>query len=309
MITKLKFDNNFYEEEVRCDYKITSVNKKNWAVQLDLLNELLEVCKKHDIKVIVFAGTILGAVRHCGYIPWDDDIDVALDRENYEKLLKVAPSEFKDPYFLQTGINDRRFFLNYARLRNSSTTCIISWNKSEEYNNGMYIDVFVLDGYPENEKDYNHFIKKKERMEWWLKFYGQIEEQTGVRKCIKSVVRFFYKMITNYNASFDKYNDFLQKYSKSSRKIGLMTHGDYFRKRYWLYREELENIVYLNFETLKVPVPANYDAILKRTYGNYMEFPPVEKRGAWHEGYYTMDPDTPYKEYFKKINGNEKNRK
>ena len=306
---KMKFEHDFFEEETLCEYRVSKKSKKIWAVQLDLLNELLRVCQKHGIKIVVFAGTFLGAVRHNGFIPWDDDIDVAMDRENYEKLLRIAPEEFEYPYFLQTGYNDQLFFLNYARFRNSDTTCIISWNRSDDYNNGIYIDVFVLDGFPDDKDKYDDYIKCKEKLERLISFYKYKDNCNIVKKVLKSGLRHLLQKVVSYDKLLDVYNAHLCKYSGTSNKIGLLTHPESFRKRYWLYKEELENIVYLDFETLMVPVPANYDEILKRTYGNYMEFPPVEKRGTWHEGYFEMDPDTPYKEYFKKLYENEENGK
>ena len=84
-------------EEVRDEFLVTTERKKIWGVELQLLNELLRVCNKHNIKVYVFAGTLLGAVRHKGFIPWDDDADVCLLHDDYVKLCKVAPKEFKVP--------------------------------------------------------------------------------------------------------------------------------------------------------------------------------------------------------------------
>ena len=126
---KLQFDDSFFHEETRCDYLVDEKTKKIWAVQIDLLAELLRVCREHDIKVSAFAGTVLGAVRHKGFIPWDDDIDVCMDRENFNKLLAITDT-FNYPYFLQTAYNDQEFFIGYARLRNTLTTGVISWEKS-----------------------------------------------------------------------------------------------------------------------------------------------------------------------------------
>ena len=81
-IINLQLDDSFYKEEIRDGYTVTTKQKKIWAVEMDLLDQLLKVCKKHDIKVIIYAGTLLGAIRHKGFIPWDDDIDVALTRQN-----------------------------------------------------------------------------------------------------------------------------------------------------------------------------------------------------------------------------------
>ena len=89
----------FLNEEVRCGYTVTKQMKEVWAVELDMLEKLLSVCKKHDIKIFASGGTMLGAVRHQGFIPWDDDIDMMMFRDDYEKLCKVAQEEFEYPYF------------------------------------------------------------------------------------------------------------------------------------------------------------------------------------------------------------------
>ena len=98
----LKISNTFFDEEIRDGYKVSREMKKIWAVELDLLNELNRVCNKHNIRCMAWAGTMLGAIRHKGFIPWDDDIDIMLFRDDYEKLCEIAPSEFTYPYFFQT---------------------------------------------------------------------------------------------------------------------------------------------------------------------------------------------------------------
>ena len=98
----IRLPEQFLNEEIRYGYTITRQMKEVWAVELDLLNKLLEVCKKHNISVFASGGTMLGAVRHKGFIPWDDDIDMMMFREDYEKLCLVAPLEFRYPYFFQT---------------------------------------------------------------------------------------------------------------------------------------------------------------------------------------------------------------
>ena len=87
---KLNISAESLKEEVKCDFLVSNKLKKIQVIQVDLLNELLRVCRKHDIKLTVFAGTMLGAIRHKGFIPWDDDIDIAMTRENFERLQSIA---------------------------------------------------------------------------------------------------------------------------------------------------------------------------------------------------------------------------
>lgn len=93
---------DFFDEEVICDYKVSSNLKKLWAIEADLLREFVRVCDKYRLRWYAYAGTLLGAIRHSGFIPWDDDIDVCMPREDYDILTKELAGEFKTPYFMQT---------------------------------------------------------------------------------------------------------------------------------------------------------------------------------------------------------------
>lgn len=301
----MDIDKNFYQEEVRCDYLVNEKMKKIWAIQLDLLNKLLEVCKKHDIKVFAFAGTLLGAVRHKGFIPWDDDVDVCMERKEYEKFLKVCKDEFPHPYFLQTALTDQRYFCGYARLRNSNTTGIICLHKTSAYNCGIYIDIFVLDGYVGNNLKFKLQMHKKRVIETLSKAYNydldglnRYKKFIGIFKFLKKFVR-----LISYEWYVKAYNKILEKYNGKTEKLSFLTHTNKTINNYWLYAYDLSETHYMDFESIKVPVPKNYDSVLRNTYGNYMEFPPVEKRGQWHSGVITYEPDIPYKEYMTKERG------
>ena len=137
----------FLNEEVRCGYTVTKQMKEVWAVELDMLEKLLSVCKKHDIKIFASGGTMLGAVRHQGFIPWDDDIDMMMFRDDYEKLCKVAQEEFEYPYFFQTEYTDVGSLRGHAQLRNSATTGILAGERNQKYsfNQGIFLDIFPLD--------------------------------------------------------------------------------------------------------------------------------------------------------------------
>lgn len=289
------------EEEVRCGYTVSDKQKKIWNIELELAVELLRVCEKHDIQIFAWSGTMLGAVRHKGFIPWDDDLDFAMTRDNFEKLLRVA-DEFCYPFFLQHALNDRQFFLDYARLRNSETTGLITWNKSANYNNGIYIDIYVLDGAVESE------YKLKKQL-FWRKIYRQFIyafykkniswNWRGARKIFLSLLHPFSRL-RKYEDWVEKYNNLLKRYTPSSDRLALITHEQEVIHKYWTKKDELKDIICVEFETIKLPIIADYDHILTRCYGNYMEYPPVEERGVWHEGQIIFEPDVPYTEYLKR---------
>ena len=134
----------FLQEETICDFLVSSTRKKVWAIELELLLELDRVCKKHGLRYFLMCGTLLGAVRHKGFIPWDDDADVAMPRDDYEKLLQLH-DEFKHPIFLQTPYTDSGFAVSHTCLRNSNTSAISPIIKYQKMNHGLFIDIFPLD--------------------------------------------------------------------------------------------------------------------------------------------------------------------
>ena len=300
----LNIPDNFFSEEIRCEYKVSAKLKKIWAVELDLLDKFLAFCSEHEIKVIAWAGTLLGAVRHKGFIPWDDDADIAMTRENFEKLLKIiSKKQFDYPYFLQTAYNDKKFFFGYARFRNSETTGHIIGNDSSDYNNGIYIDVYVLDGYGTTEKEQKLHIKKKQKWERLIIIgYGSLQSKSSIKKVIKMFLRPVIRFFWTYDSLLEKY-DANMKLFKNSEKIGIFTHQESLMRKYWCSPKDFDEIIYADFEMIKIPIPKNYDEILTHMYGNYMEYPPVEKRGLWHDSIIYFDPDVPYKKYFEKTNG------
>lgn len=297
--TKIQFPDEFFKEEIRCDYVVTEEMKKIWAIEIDLLNELLKVCKKHDIKVIVYAGTLLGAIRHKGMIPWDDDVDVALTRVEYEKLCKIAPMEFKHPYFFQNYKTDPQYLFGFSRLRNSLTTGHIVGYDNTHYNNGIFIDIFVLDGLIDNTK----LLKSQLRsLNYTLKIanlYKMNSFTTNptkrmVKKAVMPIISFIMKKFVSYDKITRTYDHILQRYNYTTSNISLITHPYSFAVKYCCESYDFDRIIYVPFENINVPVPLNYDIMLNRIYGNYMEYPPLKERGKWHNGQIQFDPNIEY---------------
>ena len=295
---------DFLKEETRCDYKISVKQKKVWAVELELIQKLLDVCRKYDIKVYAFAGTLLGAVRHKGFIPWDDDMDVCLMREDYEKLISVAEKEFKAPFFFQTAFTDKRFHIGAARLRNSNTTGFIPNNDDINYNNGIFIDIFILNGYIENKIKLAlqlfdlHFVERLIHA-----YYVNLKQKKGIKKAAMSVVKWLDNRLIKYDTLLHRYYKIQTRYDYKSDKVTILTSSNWIMKRYWCWKEDLKECILLPFESINIPVPVNFDRVLKNAYGDYMVFPPVEKRGIWHENVIHFEPDIPYVEYVRNLHG------
>jgi lipopolysaccharide cholinephosphotransferase len=146
----MKFDQEFIKEEIRDGWKIDTNMKKVWFVQLDLLKEFDRICKKYNLTWYPIFGTLLGVIRHHGYIPWDDDVDVAMPRKDWDKFVNICDNELKHPYFLQTTLNEEQCYMMLVSLRNSDTTGNRKTCMSKRQNNGIAIDIMPLDGGPSN---------------------------------------------------------------------------------------------------------------------------------------------------------------
>ncbi len=287
---------SFFKEETRCEYRISEKMKKIWAVEIDLYFKFAEICDKHHLKYWADGGTMLGAVRHKGFIPWDDDLDVTMPRADYEKFIEIAPKELSYPYFLQTPYTDPGYYISYIKLRNLNTTSLSLPFRNAPFKQGIAIDVFPLDFL-----DLTTFEKEK----------AQIKE--SIMKCSSFMKRGSECYLDERQmANYRKYqtNTPLEEYEKiqklasnplyknsewiSDRVVTILTSQEQLWKTAWF-----DETIMMPFETFEIPLPKEYDLRLKAQFGDYMQFPPVEKRGNWHTGV-IWDPDKPYTDYVTK---------
>lgn len=294
---KLELPEHFLDEEVRCGYTVTEKMKKIWAVELDLLNEFQKVCKQHGIKYFAIAGTLLGAVRHQGFIPWDDDIDIVMFREDYDKLVSIAPSAFSEPYDFMASGKIEHFFRGHAQLRNRMTTGILPSELEQKYNfnQGLWIDIFPLDGVPEQNKKERFSYFKLSIMKKCLGNRARITHKKWISKTLY-VFLLLWEKITgdNFQRTHDRYEDecrrMTDKYNEFISPIEFINPP--LDKNIWK-KLDFEQSVEMMFEFMRLTVPKGYDNILHTNYGDYMK--PVQG-GSLH-GEVIIDPERPYTEY------------
>ena len=301
MTMKMKHDmkailgEDFFKEEVKCDYSISEAQKMIWAMEMDLYLVFVEICQKYDLQYFVMYGSLLGAVRHNGFIPWDDDIDVGMPRKDYDTFIKVAPKEWSEPYALQCPYTYPNCYITNITLRNEMGTFTPKVFKTLDYNKGIPLDVFPFDycdpntASQERERIFEHIMKCAS----WMKMQCTDLAEDQKNTCLK------------YKTDSPLYHwEMIQRIASNPDYIGsdymtMVVQIPNIKRNPCIYRTEwFASTVMHKFETIEVPVPIGWDGTLTTYYGpDYMQFPPIEARGAINDKI-IVDPFTPYKRKF-----------
>ena len=284
--------------ETICGYEVSAQMKRVWNTELALLDAFVDVCHRNNLRYYLMSGTLLGAVRHKGFIPWDNDLDVAMPREDFDKLLKIGPKSFDEPFFFQTPQTESgRFFQTYAKICHSRTT---GRSKSEYdlgINCGIFIDVFSLDKLPNNRVVRKCFLFHLNTICKMKRYCFNIPPKNGAINKLKYYLQkgIYVVKYNSPNASqlFAIYQKAAGKYSLQRKKYWADLTFGYNPKGVWLV-SDWEETCPLVFEGRQYCVPKKFHPILSHQYGNYMEFP-TDK--STHD-YYVFDPDTPYPIFF-----------
>ncbi|MBP3198523.1 MAG: LicD family protein [Butyrivibrio sp.] len=279
----LTFPEEFWKEELRTGFYVSEVMKKSWAIQLSLLTEILEIADRHNIKIWMEYGSLLGAVRHHGYIPWDDDIDTAVMRKDYVPLINYLKEELPSyrtisSFYTSKGCNNPTAVVSSREnidIGNSSKEADIT-KMHYGFKCSSWVDIFPMDFVPDD----------KSRWETIRQLY------TAAFELAINMDSFI------ANGEFEDYLSQLE--SLTRRKI---KRDDNIRQSIWMLSEEIasmtrrkeastvgwyagalhmgseckfpitayNDIIYVDFETIKVPIPSDYNTLLKIEYGsNYM---------------------------------------
>ena len=297
IISKGVIPGSFIEPETRCEYLVSEKVKKIWAIEIDLYLEFVRVCRKYNLRFYALGGTILGAVRHGGYIPWDDDLDVGMPREDYNKLFEIGPKEFQNPYFLQNPYTDPGYYVSFAKLRNSNTASISMPFKNAGFNQGIAIDIFPID-YADPETYQEDFEKVYECI-MKCSSYMKVGSETQLNS--RQMENFKKFRTDNPMGEYEKLQKIISRYGKTPYMALSVTTVYPFPRLIWP-SECFDSVVEMPYETIEVVLPSGYDRILTQSFGDYMKFPPIEKRGNWHSGVY-WDPDNSYEIYKDPIRG------
>lgn len=291
------------EEEIRCGYLVTKKMKKVWNIQINLVQKLLEVCKKYDLKIWADSGTLIGTIRHKGYIPWDDDIDLVMMRADYEKLLAVSNTEFPPPYYFQTAYTEEAPYCHgHAQLRMNGTAAILPGNVNMNIHQGIFIDIFVLDNVPEDSDKLRIMGLRIAKFKYPLSL--RMRNSLIITKKISLLYRSLrnrFMSIDSFRKKYKQMDDYAKSHAcKTTNFVApiLFCQDLDFLKLFSVRKEWYKETLWLPFENIKLPVPIGYHEILTKEYGDYMK--PV-KAPSMHGGFLVLDPSKDYKEYLPQL--------
>ena len=293
----MQLPTGFLQSEYRDGYFVDETMKKIWAVELQLLEQFQAVCKKHDLKYYAIGGTLLGAVRHKGFIPWDDDIDVGMPRADYDRFLELCEAELSYPYRLVTPLNDA-CYRAHAQIRNCETTGYPTIDEKLSCNKGIFIDIFPLDGVTDSKMAFAFQMLQMKLLNRILVNYYYFDSVHAkppfVKKMFHHAVCAAMKVV-DVKHVYACYDRIAARYSKKpTGKVGEISilFGD---KRYHWRREVFETSIELPFEHMKINAPEGWEEFLTNTFGDYGKIPENKKERALHTDM-VFDPEKPYTE-------------
>lgn len=246
--------------------------------ELNILREFRRVCDLLGLRYYLTAGTLLGAVRHQGFIPWDDDIDVAMPKADYELFSRKGYKFLSEEYLFQDYRTEPNFPYYFAKIRKRGTKVVEPILSSIDMAQGIYIDIFPLDICPDRDWTATCFFKGIELLDCAVLARVSTEFVCGYEK---SYMRFAWNVLRRLpNQMLFGWRNLLCRvvaWGASGQKLCTAGGRHGFPQESYL-SEWFQETVYLDFEKERFPAPAGWDELLKNMYGDYMCFPPLEER-------------------------------
>lgn len=286
-------------ESVDDDFVVSDKRRAVWRVELDMVKAFIQICERNGLKYFASGGTLIGAIRHNGFIPWDDDIDLMMPREDYEKFLMIAQSDLPDNMFLQYNGTEKGYSCGHAQIRDNDTACLL---RSVDYPNlkvgkncGIFIDIFPYDNVPDD------FVKREEhaykvRSLKRIVNCKTVKENCGfVKKTAKRIVGGIYFMFHDLEKTIRKIDDVSKRYNGKTNTVALVSFAPGYEKEVW-DKSLFDESIRCKFEDIEISVPKHYDEVLRKEFGDYMQIPKDKNNGSMH-GQSFFDVERSYKEY------------
>lgn len=249
-------------------------------IELDNLRVFIDVCKRLKLTYFIYGGTLLGAEKFKGFIPWDDDVDVALTRESYEKFVKLAPDFLPEDYFIQNPYNCPACPYPYTKLRRRGTKYVEYANRNVNIETGIYIDIYPVDKIPDDE-----VIRKKQfkSVRKWVLIYQcrqtplydrKVPGKLGVLKRAGKWIICHAARIFSQEYCVKKIDHYMSMYNGTeTQRYGALNSPNY--DNIYLHLFPLQKI---QFENMEVSIPGDWKTHLYMRYGDYSQMPPEDQR-------------------------------
>lgn len=263
----------------QCGEKLTLNDIQHRLVEMTASFD--EFCTEHNIRYYPGGGTLIGAIRHGGFIPWDDDVDFFLPREDYERLLKF--SSISEDIDIVSYKNPNGYYhpFQHANLADKKTM-MISNSLKNQTGKGQFIDLFPLDNVPDNEKEMEKF---------YAKLYGLCRKKSWSQNALKkptTIRKFGFDVLSImfHYCDVDKLVKKIDRIAQSYNEVDCLRWGicssHPFKQHTWK-KSDFDNILRRKFDFTEISVPEGYDSILSHTFGNYMKLPPKEQQIGHHD--------------------------
>ena len=249
------------------------------------LAALHDICVRNDIRYFAAYGTMLGAVRHKGFIPWDDDIDICMTRDDYEKLCEVMAKETSDYYILSEDTS-KYYYFYFSRF--CSRTATLKLKGIIDFEGlGPFVDIFILDKTSENPAEraaHNREVlalNQKIKYAVPIRYYHSLKPKRRIKMILNLPKRIDAGLIHGFDRIKKQRRETILRYRNSDSKL-YTTSYDPIQEKCLYYQNEIDDLILVPFEDLEVYIPAAYDTLLTRRYGDYMQLPPEDQRITHH---------------------------
>ncbi len=264
-------------------YQDNELNKLR-TIQLEMLGAVIEICERHDISYCAVAGTVLGAVRHGGYIPWDDDLDIAMPRADYDKFIRLAKEELDERFFLQNFETEPSCVNYFTKIRRNGTLFVQESDVGVDMHRGVFIDIFPIDKLPSDEGEREKFRRKQSLIyqcyiaKGTCGTMGSTQSLKGkIKKLVRTVLHVLMCVFPK-KSLYKKLDSLMKKYNSSDSDF-LMQTPEYASNGLVHRAYILFPTVEHSFEGMIIRIPGKSHEYLTARYGeDYMELPPEEKR-------------------------------
>ena len=251
-----------------------SLLRRQQMRMLEILVEIDKICKKHDIRYWLSSGTLIGAMRHNGFIPWDDDLDIEMMRSDYLRLMEVLPSELPDWLALQNDETDPNYFFYYAKVRDRRSKMLEQNNYDRLWQEqGIYIDIFPLEQHP----IWLHKLTEKTVGHMYKIWRTSTDDAKAIRK-VRRIFDFNNRWLFPFlRAILSIFRSALPLGSSKNFQFSIITSGMGIPFHKCRYLDEIFPLTTHVFEGREFPVPHDADAHLRHLYGDYMQWPDLNK--------------------------------